>query len=405
MGIRRFRRVRLGRDRGAARARPRRRRRRSRPQGVPGRRRHGPHGAALRAASRRRGEGRPRAPGAGRRRRPARAAGQVPPRPVRPARMPTPRAATPFSRRRNRARCRSTVARETLVLLQNRDGALPLSAPTRSVAVVGGLATGRFDLLGPHAARGHEEDTVPLLDASAAARRSGGRRPVLAAGCDPLCGDDAGFAAGDRDGARRRRRGRRARRAARHERRSRLARLSQPARPAAAAPRSARRHGQAGRRSCCSAAGRSSSGRIAEKLSAVLMAWYPGTEGAAAITETLFGDVNPSGKLPLTWPRTVGQIPIYYNHLPSGRPTEPVSASRATTSTRRSTPLFPFGFGLSYTTFAFSDPVVATPKLKRLRHARRAGRRSRTPASAPARRWRSSISAIRSRAAAGRCAS
>ncbi len=58
-----------------------------------------------------------------------------------------------------------TVARETLVLLQNRNGALPLSAPTRSVAVVGGLATGRFDLLGPHAARGHEEDTVPLLDA------------------------------------------------------------------------------------------------------------------------------------------------------------------------------------------------------------------------------------------------
>ena len=87
-----------------------------------------------------------------------------------------------------------TVARETLVLLQNRNGALPLSAPTRSVAVVGGLATGRFDLLGPHAARGHEEDTVPLLDALRRRAAAADVALSFAAGCDPLCGGDAGFA-------------------------------------------------------------------------------------------------------------------------------------------------------------------------------------------------------------------
>jgi beta-glucosidase len=105
-------------------------------------------------------------------------------------------------------------------------------------------------------------------------------------------------------------------------------------------------------------------GPIADKVSAILMAWYPGTEGGAAITETLFGDINPSGKLPVTWPRTVGQVPLYYNHLPSGRPTEPALRFTRNYLDVALEPLFPFGWGLSYTTFAFSDPVVGTPKLK-----------------------------------------
>ena len=256
-----------------------------------------------------------------------------------------------------------TVARETLVLLQNRNGALPLSAPTRSVAVVGGLATGRFDLLGPHAARGHEEDTVPLLDALRRRAAAADVALSFAAGCDPLCGGDAGFAEAIE-----------------------TARSADVVVAVLGEPRDM--SGEAASRAYLGLPGRQPQllealvatgkpvvvvllggrplelGPIAEELSAVLMAWYPGTEGAAAITETLFGDTNPSGKLPLTWPRTIGQIPIYYNHLPSGRPTE--AGQRFTRNYLDETldPLFPFGFGLSYTTFAFSDPVVATPKLK-----------------------------------------
>jgi beta-glucosidase len=256
-----------------------------------------------------------------------------------------------------------TVARETLVLLQNRDGALPLRAPTRSVAVVGGLATGRFDLLGPHAARGHEEDTVPLLDALRGRAATADVALSFAAGCDPLCGGDVGFAEAIETA-----------RAADMI----VAVLGEPrdmSGEAASRAYLGLPGGQPQLLEALVATGKPvvvvllggrplELGPIAEKLSAILMTWYPGTEGAAAITETLFGDVNPSGKLPLTWPRTVGQVPIYYNHLPSGRPTEPSQRFTRNYLDVPIDPLFPFGFGLSYTTFAFSDPIIATPKLK-----------------------------------------
>ncbi len=96
------------------------------------------------------------------------------------------------------------------------------------------------------------------------------------------------------------------------------------------------------------------------RVPAVLEAWHPGSEGGAAVANVLFGDVNPGGKLPITWPRDVGQIPLYYAH---NRTKDP-----ATTATRYwdgpSTPLYPFGYGLSYSEFQFSDigvdqPVVA----------------------------------------------
>lgn len=84
---------------------------------------------------------------------------------------------------------------------------------------------------------------------------------------------------------------------------------------------------------------------------AIIEAWLPGEEGAEAIAEVLFGEVNPGGKLPISFPRAVGQVPIYYNHKPSGGRShwkgEYVDLSN--------TPLYPFGFGLSYTTFEFGD--------------------------------------------------
>lgn len=83
------------------------------------------------------------------------------------------------------------------------------------------------------------------------------------------------------------------------------------------------------------------------KVPAVLMAWYPGQEGGTAIAEVLFGEVNPGGKLPVTWPRYVGQLPLYYNYKPSGRGYGYVDMP--------GTPLFPFGHGLSYTKFDYRN--------------------------------------------------
>ncbi len=90
-------------------------------------------------------------------------------------------------------------------------------------------------------------------------------------------------------------------------------------------------------------------GGIAEAVPAILEAWFPSEEGANAIADVLFGDVNPGGKLPITFPRSVGQVPIYYGHRPSGGRSH-WKVDYVETSVR---PLYPFGYGLSYTRFEF----------------------------------------------------
>lgn len=93
---------------------------------------------------------------------------------------------------------------------------------------------------------------------------------------------------------------------------------------------------------------------IAENIPAILEAWLPGEQGGEAIADVLFGDVNPGGKLPMTFPRSVGQIPIYYNHKPSGgRSHWHTDYVELPTS-----PLFPFGHGLSYTRFEYSNLCI-----------------------------------------------
>ncbi|MEO7370723.1 MAG: glycoside hydrolase family 3 C-terminal domain-containing protein, partial [Ilumatobacteraceae bacterium] len=92
----------------------------------------------------------------------------------------------------------------------------------------------------------------------------------------------------------------------------------------------------------------------AENVPAILDIWYPGTQGGTAVAKLLFGDVSPGGKLPFTWPRTVGQIPMVYSHTMSHAPEN---------QGRRywdedSTPLFPFGHGLSYGRFHYTNPTV-----------------------------------------------
>ncbi len=94
---------------------------------------------------------------------------------------------------------------------------------------------------------------------------------------------------------------------------------------------------------------------LAETVPAILECWYLGQETGVAVAAVLFGDINPSGKLPVTFPRSVGQVPCYYNYKPS--------AKRGYQFTDNS-PLFPFGWGLSYTTFEYSEPRLSADKIR-----------------------------------------
>jgi beta-glucosidase len=112
-------------------------------------------------------------------------------------------------------------------------------------------------------------------------------------------------------------------------------------------------------------------GEISEYTDAVIYAWHPGTMGGAALADILLGKANPSGKLPVTFPKVVGQIPMYYNHKNTGRPANPnswtqmydipVKAPQTSLGNESHyidagfTPLYPFGYGLSYTSFAYAN--------------------------------------------------
>ena len=102
-----------------------------------------------------------------------------------------------------------------------------------------------------------------------------------------------------------------------------------------------------------------------QQADAVLETWFSGTEGGNAIADVLFGDYNPSGKLPITFPRSVGQIPTYYNHLSIGRPFTPGKPGNYTSQyfDEPNTPLYPFGYGLSYTNFSLSDVKLSSKTL------------------------------------------
>jgi beta-glucosidase len=104
----------------------------------------------------------------------------------------------------------------------------------------------------------------------------------------------------------------------------------------------------------------------AENIPAILETWQLGTQTGNAIAQVMFGDYNPSGKLPMTFPRSVGQIPIYYNHNSTGRPNPQPNVFWSHYSDEKNEPLFPFGHGLSYTTFAYSDLSIDSSDPKRI---------------------------------------
>ena len=105
---------------------------------------------------------------------------------------------------------------------------------------------------------------------------------------------------------------------------------------------------------------------VAASSPAILEAWFPGVEAGNAVADVLFGKVNPGGKLPVSFPRVLGQIPIYYNHEPTGRPCDVTFKWNARYRDLNSCdPLYPFGFGLSYTTFSITNLQLSSTRVSK----------------------------------------
>ena len=119
----------------------------------------------------------------------------------------------------------------------------------------------------------------------------------------------------------------------------------------------------------------------AKHVAAIMAVWFPGTEAGSAVASTLFGDVSPSGRLTMSFPRAVGQEPLYYNQFPTGRPAGDADLSKPPEGDTRfisryidvpNDALYPFGYGLSYTTFAYSGVQLSRTAVP-LAEADRAG--------------------------------
>ncbi|WP_245479678.1 glycoside hydrolase family 3 C-terminal domain-containing protein, partial [Hansschlegelia zhihuaiae] len=103
---------------------------------------------------------------------------------------------------------------------------------------------------------------------------------------------------------------------------------------------------------------------LAGAAPAILYAWQPGTMGGTALARTIFGDVAPSGRLPMTFPRSVGQVPIHHDMRPTGRPFDPTDPYTTGYRDEAYGPLYPFGHGLTYTDFSYGAPQPARAILK-----------------------------------------
>jgi beta-glucosidase len=254
------------------------------------------------------------------------------------------------------------IARDSFVLLENRDGVLPLRSEARTIAVVGPFVDSAADQNGAHAARGDMVDTITYLEALRLRGEWDGRRILHAPGCSRACDGTDGFAAAVEAaraadvvvavlGEPEHLTGEAATRASIDlpgRQRELLDALLATGRPVVLAMQSGRPLDL---------------GAARERLAAHLMLWYPGHEGGPALAEVLFVDVAPSGKLPVTYPRSLGQLPAYYDRLPSGRPFRADNRFTMKYIDAETSPLHPFGFGLSYTTFAYADLAVATPRV------------------------------------------
>ncbi len=243
-------------------------------------------------------------------------------------------------------------AEKSFVLLKNDNQTLPIRKNTKEIAVIGALADSQADMNGSWSGDGQPTDPVTVLQALK--QKYPQTRVRYEIGCDAKCETDAGFAkavdaAKDSDFT------------------------------LLVVGESADMSGEAASRSSIDLPGRQldlvkaihatgkpyaivlMNGRpltiswLADNSPAILETWFAGTEAGNAIVDTLFGDANPGGKLPITFPRSVGQIPIYYNHKNTGRPFKASEKYTSKYTDVPNTPLYPFGYGLSYTKFSLEN--------------------------------------------------
>lgn len=257
------------------------------------------------------------------------------------------------------------VARKTVVLLRNDAGLLPLKGAQR-ILVTGPLADARDDLLGPWHARGEARDVVSILD-GIKRRTAAGRSEVRVdyaegAGLTPR-GEGT-----DRDTA---------------LIADAVARARDSDLVIAVLGERQTQSGEAKNRAHLGLPGRQQElvdalidtgkpvvavlitgrplavPRLAERAQTLVHAFFPGVEGGNALADVLYGDFNPGGKQPISWPRSVGQLPLHHYDPPNGRPNIPERGDyKAHWMDESDEPLFAFGFGLSYSRFALSDLQV-----------------------------------------------
>jgi len=259
------------------------------------------------------------------------------------------------------------VAARSIVLLKNERNVLPVSKDIRSIAVIGPLADDQLDMLGSWSGDGRKEDAVTLL-AGIRAKLTPSTKINLAKACSLAMNGDSADAASIGEAVR-------------------AARDSDVT--VITLGESADMTGEAAARASLDLPGRQlelvkaviatgkptvvvlMNGRpltinwLADNAPAILETWFLGSQAGNAIADVLFGDINPGGKLPVTFPRSVGQIPLYYNHENTGRPADPNNKYTSKYLDSPVTPLFPFGYGISYTKFELTNLHVSSQTIKR----------------------------------------
>lgn len=253
-------------------------------------------------------------------------------------------------------------ARESMVLLRNRNYLLPLSKNISSIAVIGPLANDKYDMIGAWSAAGDRyKKPVTLLEG--VKNKLGGKVKIMyAKGTEINTKSTKGFAAAVQ-----------------------LAKKADVV--LLAIGESSDMSGEASSRANINVPGNQlalvdavlkankntviilMNGRplaiphLDKVAPAILETWFAGTEAGNAIADVVFGDYNPSGKLTMTFPRCVGQIPIFYSHMNTGRPYNPKNHYTTHYLDCPNTPLYPFGYGLSYTTFQYVSLSVDKPEI------------------------------------------
>ena len=256
-------------------------------------------------------------------------------------------------------------AREAIVLLKNANRTLPLRKDLRSIAVIGPLADDGAAALGNWAADGRPDEAITVLAGIRTAVGSSARIvSVRGAPVDTV--DTAAFASA---------------RSAAAEADAVVLVLGERANMSGEAASRASVELPGSQKDLAlaviRAAGRGNkpvvvvlmNGRslaipeLAREAPAIVESWFLGSQHGRAVADVLFGDYNPGGKLPVTFPRATGQIPLYYNHRNTGRPADSANGYTSKYLDLPWTPLFPFGYGLSYTTFAYSNLRLSTTRI------------------------------------------